>query len=305
MFASALILRWLGFDAERLPEDAEFELQFTHLPESWSVFVLIGLAGAVVYLTHKLYQKDNSDAPPWVRRLLTGLRGCSLLLLILILLGPAVSFNKVRVIQPVIGVLRDASDSMNEQDLYDDPRAAVGVSKITGQAAETVTQTPYSRAELVNGIADWEDGRFYQELEKRGRLQLLDFADRVTEVPTSREPESEEAGAEPVTVIPDLVASGPGTDLARAISTGLSERLTSGLVVFTDGQHNAESDLETVAAQARERQYRCWSWAWEISIVPPISRWPRSTPIRRFGRMIPSRSRPPCVSRDSRPPPWR
>lgn len=254
MLASATILRWLGFDSERIPEDAEFEVHFTHLPESWGVFVLLALAGGLLYLTYRLYRADKADAPLWVRRVLTGLRGLSLLILIVILLGPAVSYNKVRTIRPVVGVLRDASDSMNETDIYTNPRDAAAVSELTDLSDEQVKQTPVARAALVNEVATWQEGRFYREIEERGRLRMIDFADRVTEVPTVTDPDPGEEEAEAAIVIPELEASGPGTDLARAITTSLSERLTSSVIVFTDGQHNAQSDLQAAAAQAGQNQ---------------------------------------------------
>lgn len=253
LLASATLLRLLGFDAERIPDDADAELSFTHLPESWGVFVLLAAAGCLLYLAYRLYQKESADAPGWVRLLLAALRGLTLLLLIAILLGPSVSYNKVRTIRPVVAVLRDASDSMNQTDVYDDPRAAVGVSKLTGKGVETVKHEPIARALLVNQLAKSEDGRFYKEIEKRGRLRLIDFADRVTEVPTVTE-DATDPEAQPTTAIPDLVAAGPGTDLARALTTSLSERLTSGVIVLTDGQHNAQSDLADAAAQAKKRQ---------------------------------------------------
>ena len=255
MLANTSILRLLGFDAERVPDDADVSFQFTYLPESWGVFVLIGVAGILLYLAYKLYQRDHADAPGWVRLSLAGLRGLTLLLLLAILLGPAVSYNKIRTIRPVVTVLRDASESMNETDTYDDAKAAVGVSKITGQGAETVKQTPIARVDLINKLTTWEDGRFYSELEKRGRLRLLDFADRIQEVPTvAEEADPENPEAEEKTVIPELKATGPGTDLARALTTSLTERLTSGVVILTDGQHNAQSSLAEAADQAKERQ---------------------------------------------------
>ena len=255
MLANTSILRLLGFDAERVPDDADVSFQFTYLPESWGVFVLIGVAGILLYLAYKLYQRDHADVPGWVRLFLAGLRGLTLLLLLAILLGPAVSYNKIRTIRPVVTVLRDASESMNETDTYDDAKAAVGVSKITGQGAETVKQTPIARVDLINKLTTWEEGRFYSEIEKRGRLRLLDFADRIQEVPTvAEEADPENPEAEEKTVIPELKATGPGTDLARALTTSLTERLTSGVVILTDGQHNAQSSLAEAADQAKERQ---------------------------------------------------
>ncbi len=244
MLAQTTILRWLGFDAERIPDDTPVDFQFTYLPESWGVFVLLGVTAGLLVLTYRLYQRDKADAPGWVRVFLATLRGLTLLLLITILLGPAVSYNKVRTIRPVVPVLRDASDSMNKEDVYDDAREAVGVSKLTGRSLDSVKQTPVSRTALVNQLAEWEDGRFYQEIEKRGRLRLIDFSDRVVDVPTEKvEGDPEDAG----TRIPELEARGTGTDLARAVETSLAERLTSGIVILSDGQHNAQSDLQSVA----------------------------------------------------------
>ena len=85
MLANTTILRWLGFDAERIPEGTDVEFQFTHLPESWGVFVLIAVAGGLLYLAYRLYQRDHADAPGWARLTLALLRGLTFLLLIAIL----------------------------------------------------------------------------------------------------------------------------------------------------------------------------------------------------------------------------
>jgi|MDTC01.1.fsa_nt_gb hypothetical protein len=260
MFANATILRLLGFDAERVPDDAEVALQFVYLPESWGVFVLLGLSGGMIYLAYHLYERENGDCPKWARGLLATLRGLTLLILILVLLGPAVTYNKVRTLRPVVSVVRDASDSMNETDAYRDPRAAVGVSRLTGKPVSEVSNTKIARAELVNQLATWDEGRFYDEIQQRGRLRLIDFTDRVKEVPLSK-PEEADADAEgepnevtePEVVIPPLVANGAGTDLGRALTSSLSERLTSAVVLLTDGQHNSQSDLSVPVLQAKKR----------------------------------------------------
>ncbi len=253
--ANTTFLRWLGFDSERLPEGSDYQYEFTHLPESWGVFVLIGAAIGLVYMAYRLYKKDKADSPGWVRVVLGTLRALTILILIVILLGPAVSYNKVRTLRPVVTLLRDASDSMNEADVYSEPRAAVGVAKLTGRASENVTQTSFKRADLVNQLAAWQNGRFYKEIDAKGRLRLIDFADRSTEVPLKREENSAEDRnpEEGRSTIPALVASGPGTDIARALEESLAERLTSAVVVLTDGQHNAQSDLSVPANVAKQR----------------------------------------------------
>ena len=67
MFANTTILRLLGFDAERVPEDTDVALQFMHLPESWGVFVLIAVAGGLLYLAYHLYKREKGDCPKWAR----------------------------------------------------------------------------------------------------------------------------------------------------------------------------------------------------------------------------------------------
>ena len=50
-----------------------------------------------------------------------------------------------------------------------------------------------------------------------------------------------------------LEAKGPGTDLSGAISEAITEKLTSAVIVFTDGQHNASSSVNEVVSSSRKR----------------------------------------------------
>ena len=259
--ANATWLQFLGFDSSSIPENAEVELNFTNLPQSWGVFVLIAVALGLVFLTVRTYRRENPACPMWAKHFISIFRILVFLILLVVYLDPSVSYTKSRSQRPVLAVLRDASDSMDIADNYADEAAAKSASMVLGKTADQVRADKPKRSEIVNRITDADEKAFLKALDAKGRLRVLDFSDRIVEVdlstpePGENEDSDEGGSADEASQLelPPLAPSGTGTDLARAIQEGLSEKLTSALVIFTDGQHNGASEMEQAAALAKRR----------------------------------------------------
>lgn len=260
--ANATWLRFLGFDGSSIPEDAEVELSFTNLPQSWGVFVLIAVALGLVFLTVRTYRRENPSCPLWAKHFISVFRVLVLLILLVVFLDPSVTYTKSRSQRPVLTLVRDASDSMNIADAYADAAAAKSASMVLGKTPAQIRSDKPKRAELVNRILDQDERAFLKALEKKGRLRVLDFSDRVLQIDLAQKSDGDDTapaaagegtGPDDLLALPPLAPSGSGTDLARAIQEGLSEKLTSAVIIFTDGQHNGASDMEQAASLAKKR----------------------------------------------------
>ncbi|MGK0189673.1 MAG: hypothetical protein ACI9R3_005490 [Verrucomicrobiales bacterium] len=263
---------WLtlfGFDQSEIPEGSEASLTFEYMPQSWGVFVLVAAIIGVIWFSFAIYRRESGSASPWMKRVLAILRIAAFALAILILLGPSVVFTKTRILRPMISLVRDASLSMTTEDPYHDPRSASATAELLGVNASEVRAKQPARTEIVNAFFDANDKALLTGLEKRGRLQLIDFTDnpsqpqRIAGAAAISSDESDatvdengEPADEGVTIdlqLPPLVTGGSGTDVAAALSLAIKEKLTAAVVMTTDGQHNADTDLNAVAAEALER----------------------------------------------------
>jgi len=256
---SAGWLKFLGFDGSSIPEGAETEFNFTNFPESWGVFVLIAVALGLIFLTVRTYRRENPSCPMWAKHLISVFRILVFLVLLVIYLDPSISFTKSRSQRPVVTLVRDASDSMNIGDRYEDEEAAKAASSAMNKTATQIRSEKPTRAKLVNRVINADERAFLKAIEKKGRLRVLDFSDRVIQIDLAQgsgSSEGEDTKTEDETGlldVPDLAPSGTGTDLSRAIQEGLSEKLTSAVIIFTDGQHNGANEMDRAAALAKKR----------------------------------------------------
>ena len=252
-------LQWLGFDGDNIPDDAEVSFRFANLPESWGVFVLVGALFLIAWFVLRVYRRENDSCPRWAKHLLAGLRLAVAGVLVLIFLEPSVSYTKTNSLWPVVAVLRDSSQSMNTRDRYVDERATGSAAAALGTTSEDVREKKPTRVEIANAVLG-EGSGLTAGIGEKGRLRVLDFSDRVVEAdsPSSATApgdagEGDESPGRTAVAMPPLEANGPGTDIARALREALAEKLTSAIVVLTDGQHNAGSDLDAAVAEAKER----------------------------------------------------
>jgi hypothetical protein len=260
-----MLLTWLGYDFSTAAEGARPELVWTNLPASWGVFVLIAAVAAIIWAVFSIYRREIDTCPRWVKMLLAALRTAVVLLLLVIFLGPALVELRERTIQPSLVVLRDASQSMNTKDDYEDEGAAKIAAAALHQSPEKVRQDHPSRVAIVNSVLAHSNARLIADLRTKGKLQVLDFAEQVTKVDL-RESKMPTPGASPVPQssqkspseslppsLPPLVAEGRGSDLWAAIRQSLAADSPAAIVLWTDGQHTGKDDARAAAREAKER----------------------------------------------------
>src|SRR5688572_6647985 len=230
------LLRWLGYDFSSSAASGKPELHWTNFPASWGVFVLIAVIAAVIWGVYWIYRREIETCPRWVKMTLATLRAAVVLLLVCIFLGPALVYLQQRTIQPTVVVLRDASQSMNTADAYDDPAAVKVASAALGKSPEQVQADRPTRVQIVNRVLAAGGGQLLSAIGERGKLQVFDFADQVSKVDlrtgasqTGRrgaadgpsdeapQPESEESPTSTQPALPPLVAAGRGSDIWSAI----------------------------------------------------------------------------------------
>ena len=249
-----------GVDTETVPPDADVSLTWTNLPHSWHVFLMLGIAAALVGLVVWLYRRENAKLSSRQRGILGGLRIAAMLLLLVIFLGPALGFRHQRILQPVIVLLRDNSQSMQTRDPYPDDQLALPLAGAVGLSPEALRQNPPTRADLSQLALQQDDLKLLEELQQRGRLRVMNFADAVelVENRTAIEKDKTPADADAPEPLPELSADGKATDIYRAVSEALSQRLTASVILVTDGQHTnrdtGRDDLLALANKAADLQ---------------------------------------------------
>jgi hypothetical protein len=244
------LLRLLGFDTDRIPENADVSMTWTNLPQSWQVFVLIAAVLGMLYVVGWLYSRETETASPRVKAVLAGLRIAVVLVLLAVFLGPAITYSQKRTIPAQILVLRDASQSMATNDRYLDESSAAAVAAVLGTSPSDVRKRRPTRAELVDRMFAADDGKLLAELNKHGRVQFADFAGNLKRHESKAEGGRRKAETDGV---PSLVstANGQETNLHRALQEALAEKQLAAIVLFTDGQHTGGDDPLLIARRAK------------------------------------------------------
>ena len=268
------LLRLVGFDSDRIPNNAATELVWTNAPTSWRVFLLLCVAALIGYAVLWLYQREIETCPTWCKRLLTGLRLASLLLLLAIFLGPAVAPIQTQTSYPNVALVRDVSQSMNTNDRYLDVDVAKAVALATSSTASAVQAERPNRAQLAMTVLEQNDREFIAKLEALGKLRIMDFGNEVIDVETrpvrkdaeATNSEATEQGTtnsesetesnpneDEVKPLPPLEANAPGTDLHGVIARIAKDEKTSAAVIITDGQHTSkEYGPDALLAMAKQ-----------------------------------------------------
>ncbi|QDU30970.1 hypothetical protein ETAA8_61230 [Anatilimnocola aggregata] len=266
------LLKLLGHDFKDVAPGEKIEFQWTNMPTSAGVFLLIAVICALVYAVFFLYRRELDTCPRWVKTILAVLRTGVVLLLTIIFLGPSLVVVKQRTIKPALVVARDASQSMITADRYADEDSAKTTAAGVGLTVEELRAQRLTRAQIVDRLLDPQsESQLLAELAKRGRVQTMDFADRVekldirgstaTVAEKSKKPDEKPAtgatGKESeiaaVPALPPLKAEGRGTDLWTVIREAAASDNPAAAVIFSDGQHTAKDDPHVAAAEAKER----------------------------------------------------
>lgn len=263
------LLKILGHNFQDVAPGEKIEFEWMNMPTSAGVFVLIAVVLAMMYGVFYLYRRENDTCPPWAKLILAGLRTGVVLLLTVIYLGPALVVVKQRTIKPTLVLARDASQSMATADRYSDEEAAKITATALGVSVDELRAQRPTRAQIIDKLLDPAgDVQLLADLAVRGRLQTMDFADRVekldvrssasgtTEKKVAPAPpaDGESPAADPTrpAPLPKLVATGRGTDLWTVIREGASSDSPAAMILFSDGQHTAKDDPRAAALEAKE-----------------------------------------------------
>ncbi len=253
------LLQLLGVDPSTVPDGATTHVTLTHGVHSWWVFVLLAVVAALLVAVVMMYRTERAAADGAPRRALAAVRCITLLLVMLVLLGPALAVATHRTVEPYVLVLVDESLSMSIRDRYRLQESAERAAAVMRTDLTGLRQASPSRAELVNTMLEADDGRFLRDLTARGKVRVFSFA-RSARV---RQTLASQSGAADANTPPDPAAdlpqgppvppiqpTGQATNLARAIDQALRSVAGSpvaGIVLITDGQ-NTEGDDPRAAA---------------------------------------------------------
>jgi len=257
-------LKWLGVDGAGIPDGATTEFVFTHAPRSWWVFVALAAVGLLIWGVAAMYQREQVNVSAGWKWTLAGIRTAVLLLIIVVLLGPALAIATHRTIEPYVILLVDDSLSMTIKDRYPDLAEAERVAELTGRELTEVQAGRLTRADVINALLSREDARLIEDLRGRGKVRVMTFSRSVTlrqtigsklgeteQVAPDAPVDDEAAGdIESGAPVPPLTPSGRATNLAHAIREAmrsLGGNPVAGIVVITDGQ-NTEGDDPLSAA---------------------------------------------------------
>jgi hypothetical protein len=268
IIAKNRLLEWvLGDDPTRAGTP---QIQWTNLPESWGVFVLIGIVGAIAFGVFWLYRREINTCPLPLKMLLGVIRLTVLLLLIAMFLKPSVYYQQVSEIKPTIAMLRDSSMSLDRGDQYRSEDQARQLAEASGLNPDGISAGEITRAQLFNRIFK-NDPNLLSQLRDKGAIKISDFADgleSVALIPAERNEDDDLSEADQETddnqdegesaqssliqqTMPQLVAEGLGTDIWQALKETLddSSRISS-IVLVSDGQHNGSEDPTELARKA-------------------------------------------------------
>ena len=268
------LLQFLGHDFRDVAPGEKIEFQWTNMPASAGVFVLIGVVFALLYAVFFLYRRELDTCPRWIKYTLAGLRSAVVLLLTIVFLGPALVVVKERTIKPTLVLARDASQSMSTVDRFADELTAAPTAAALNMSVSELRQQKLTRAQIVDKLLDpTNDYHLLSQLSARGRLQTMDFADRVEKLdvrgsapPAEKKPETpanepkaneskpkEPAQPAKITALENLKPVGRGTDFRTAIREAAASDKPAAAIFFSDGQHTAQDNPFTAAQEAKER----------------------------------------------------
>ena len=260
LIAENEFLKWIvGNDSERIGTPV---LEWTNLPESWGVFVLLALVAGVVFSVFWLYRREMSTCPMSVRLIMAGLRLATMLFFIALFLRPSVFYQQVTEIKPFINLLRDESESFAHRDTYRNPVQAEKMAAVTQLEPTQIQAGNISREQLLNRALS--DQRLLESLQEKGSVRVYDFSDgtrlRTTlyagqdDATDTEDVESNPSGASPQSnPIPELKSEQPATNLWQALQEGLKDASqVSSIILVTDGQQNvSRKDPLEVARRAK------------------------------------------------------
>ncbi len=202
-------LNWLfNIDPSVLTPETQVTLTWDSGLGGWMLFaVLLGFA-ALVGGVFWLYRREMKTCPPKVRGVLAVLRGLTLAVLLVVLLGPTLTVNTQIEKRPWVLVMVDNSLSMGIRDAYLNEDLAGHVARfIAADGAggggdgggddlaevdiDHLRSARPSRMELIEQLLSRDQQRFLHRLAGLGNYKVIEFADR-TRVRWSRPADDEQ-----------------------------------------------------------------------------------------------------------------
>ena len=244
----------LGIDRVKIPPGAEYRVDWHNMPEAWILFLVI--IPAILLLFGLLYRKERRDVGTGPKVVLTVIRALAVLLVLLLLMGPVLTVETIKVRRAYIVVMLDESRSMKKVDLLrtDDERRAV--ADVTGIESETELAR-LSRADIVRYVLTNPELRILEELEEKLNVAYFTFSSGASakesrEVLFAGDPADKEAwdGYRTDSCIGSETAIG---DSIKAALNSLRGQYVVGVVIFSDGKNNAGMATREVARQCKQR----------------------------------------------------
>lgn len=259
-------LPWIaGSEADSIPEGARIEFGFTNMPQSWGVFVLIGIVLVAAAAVYALYRREIDTCPTFVKMMLATLRFAVLLVLMGVFLGPSLKYATHRTREPFVALMRDSSQSMNTPtDGYPDEQDAARAAAALHSSVSEVRDKNPTRVQIVNELLHYDNDRLLRELQHRGKVRIADFSDHLDQretLPAARRdvekpaaaPQGSATSSATAPGVTRLVAEGRGSDLSLAIKEGLTLNPLAAVVIFTDGQNTAQDNPLEAAKEAKAK----------------------------------------------------
>jgi len=288
IFANAF-LRWVV--SAQPGDDREPEFTWMNLPESWGVFVFIGIVVALGLFVFWTYIKELKTAPFPLRVLLGVLRFTVLFLLVLVFLKPSISFKKEKVRKPNVVLAVDVSSSMAIGDEYRDPVVVTQLAEKFGYSEEDLKTGQVTRLELVQKAIDLNEQGFLNLLQKKASVRVNEFesTNKTAATLNAVDEKSDSAKSKPSadsdletnasgkqtavdskgsavdpdgdpeagpTAPKDFKLSSPtgnGTDIWLALQEAIETTQVASIVLISDGQATGGNDPYNIARDAKKK----------------------------------------------------
>lgn len=233
---SEWLSKLLGIDRVRLEPGMEWSLDWQRLPPVW-VLVLV-IIPLIFVLCYAVYRRERQDIGILPKLFLTGLRASLVVLILLLLFGPVLTVETIKVRKSFVIVLVDDSLSMNQKDppLSRDQKIvlarALGLAdsdEITPQNEEILKKL--TRMEVVSKVLANPKLRILDEIESKLNVMYFTFSKGVNARPREELREITPTGTE--TAVGDAI---------RQAKNLLRGQHVVAFVVISDGKNNSGTD---------------------------------------------------------------
>jgi hypothetical protein len=233
----------LGIDRVSI-DKGEWSVAWHHLPPAWVLILVI--VPAVLGLITLIYRGERKDVGLGPKVVLTLLRSMGVLLVLLLLMGPVLTVETIKLRKSYVIVLVDESRSMQKTDLIQTDQEREAISKVTGVSGqEEIRQL--SRAEIVKKVLENPKLKILDELEEKLNVAYFTFSSGAS---------AKDSRAKLLEDYRKDNCIGAETAIGDAIKSALNSlrgQYIAGVVLFTDGKNNAGMATKEIAAQLKQR----------------------------------------------------